>query len=262
MALRFRSTRSLLVPLTLGAVLSQSAWLSAQPADDAALNAQAEADAASAASQARINDVVDQTRDAAGRYAQTMAEIDSLNRYNEQLQEQVASQDAEIASIQAQLSEIEVTNREVLPLMERMVETLDRFVAADTPFLLEERRNRVAALRELMPRADVAISEKYRRILEAYQIELEYGSTLEAYEGVLSDGNGDRTVEFVRLGRVSLMYQTLDGTEAGYWNSETSSWVQDNSYVDNISDALSVALQEGAPDLLRVPVPAPQESAQ
>lgn len=262
MALRFRSTRSLLVPLTLGAVLCQSAWVNAQPADDAALNAQAEADAASAASQTRINDVVDQTRDAAGRYAQTMAEIDSLNRYNEQLQEQVASQEAEMASIQAQLSEIEVTNREVLPLMERMVETLEQFVAADTPFLLDERRNRVAALRELMPRADVAISEKYRRILEAYQIELEYGSTLEAYEGVLSDGNGDRTVEFVRLGRVSLMYQTLDGTEAGYWNAESGSWVQDNSYVDNISDALSVALQEGAPDLLRVPVPAPQESAQ
>lgn len=262
MAPRSRNTRFLLVPLTLGAVLCHSIQANAQPVDDAALDAQAAADAASAASQARINDVVDQTRDAAGRYAQTMAEVDSLNRYNAQLQAQVESQEAEMASIQAQLSEIEVTNREVLPLMQRMVETLERFVAADTPFLLDERRNRVQSLRELMPRADVAISEKYRRILEAYQIELEYGSTLEAYEGILNDGRGDRTVEFVRLGRVSLMYQTLDGTEAGYWNAATGSWVQDNSYADNISEALSVALQEGAPDLLRVPVPAPQESAQ
>ena len=68
-----------------------------------------------------------------------------------------------------------------------------------------------------MDRADVTISEKYRRILEAYQIELEYGRTLDAYEGRLGAGADARTVEFVRLGRVTLMYRTLDGSETGYW---------------------------------------------
>jgi hypothetical protein len=106
-----------------------------------------------------------------------------------------------------------------------------------------------------MQRADVAISEKYRRILEAYQIELEYGRTLEAYEGSL----GERTVTFVRLGRISLMYQTQDGQETGYWDAQKKNWVVDNSYGERVRAAIAVARKEGAPDLLQVPVPAPQE---
>jgi len=262
MVSKFRYSFLILAPLAMGMSLLPTAEVSAQVVGDATVSAQTEADQASAASQEQVNALVERAQDAAGKYGQTMAELDSLTRYNEQLQEQVTSQEAEMASIQNQLTEIEVTNREVLPLMERMVDYLESFVAADTPFLLDERTKRVAALRELMPRADVAISEKYRRILEAYQIELEYGSTLDSYEGVLSDANGERTVEFVRLGRVSLLYKTLDGGEAGYWNAENKGFVQDNTYVEAIEDALAVARQEGAPDLLRVPVPAPQESAQ
>ena len=226
---------------------------------DGAVNAQIQTDRAAATSQEQINQIVDRTQDAANRYAQAMAELESLNKYNEQQQKQVTAQEEEMASIQHQLSEIETTNREVLPLMERMVDTLEKFVAADTPFLKEERSIRVQTLKEIMGRADVAISEKYRRILEAYQIELEYGRTLEAYEGLLGEGADARTVLFVRLGRISLMYQTLDGGETGYWDGQQRAWVQDNSYADRIRHALGVARKEGAPDLLVVPVPAPQE---
>jgi hypothetical protein len=227
------------------------------PLSDDAAAAQQEVDQAAQASQERINASVDRATELGGQYAQTMAEVDSLNKYNEQLQEQISSQEAEMASIERQLSEIETTAREVLPLMERMVATLDQFVAADLPIWKDEREKRVADLKELMPRADVTMSEKYRRILEAYQIELDYGRTLTAYEGQLDDG---RTVQFVQLGRVSLLYQTIDGSETGYWDAQANQWVVANEYAENVRDALSVARQEGAPDLLRVPVPAPQEA--
>jgi hypothetical protein len=242
-----------LLPVVLVTVLPVS-QLSAQSLNGA-VNAQIQTDRAAATSQETINTIVDRTQDAANRYAQAMAELDSLNKYNEQLQKQVDAQEKEMASNQRQLSEIETTNREVLPLMERMIEILDQFVAADTPFLKEERTNRVETLKGIMQRADVAISEKYRRILEAYQIELEYGRTLEAYEGSL----GERTVTFVRLGRISLMYQTQDGQETGYWDAQKKNWVVDNSYGERVRAAIAVARKEGAPDLLQVPVPAPQE---
>jgi tetratricopeptide (TPR) repeat protein len=224
-----------------------------------AIQAQVQADQQAAQAQTELNQIRERTQDAAGRYAQAIADAESLERYNNQLAEQVASQEEEIASIERQLVEIETTNREVQPLMQQMVDTLEQFVALDVPFLLEERRNRVQGLKDIMGRADITISEKYRRILEAYQIELEYGRTLEAYEGRLGEGPDARTVEFVRLGRISLMYQTLDGSETGYWDHNQKQWVVDQSYAANVKEAIRVARRDGAPELLTVPVPAPQE---
>ncbi len=224
-----------------------------------ALTAQVQADRDAAQLQETLDALRDRTQDAQGRYAQALADAESLERYNNQLQEQVQSQEEEVASIERQLLEIEQTNREVQPLMQQMVDTLARFVELDVPFLLEERTARVQNLRNLMPRADVTISDKYRLILEAYQIELEYGHTLEAYEGRLTSGGTERTVEFAQLGRVSLMYRTLDGSETGYWDADKKEWVEDESYREAVEEAIRVAKRDGAPDLLTVPVPAPQE---
>ncbi|HEX7081330.1 MAG TPA: DUF3450 domain-containing protein [Gammaproteobacteria bacterium] len=227
---------------------------------DRVLTAQAEVDRAAAESQERIDSIRERTLDAASRYAQATAEAESLEKYNEQLAAQVQSQEEEIASIERQLLEIETTNREIQPLMEQMVAALEQFVALDVPFLLRERQARVQNLKNLLARADVPISEKYRLILEAYQIELEYGNTLEAYEGRLGDGPDARTVEFVKVGRVSLMYRTLDGSETGYWDARQREWVVDDSYAERVEQALRVANGDIAPELLIVPVPAPQEA--
>lgn len=226
---------------------------------ESAQKAQVATDQEAAKSQAALDEIKTRADDAASLYAQASADADSLTRYNDQLGEQVKSQADEIASIEKQLTDIETTNREVQPLMQQMVDTLGQFVALDVPFLAEERGNRVQSLKDMMARADVTISEKYRRILEAYQIELEYGRTLDAYEGRLGSGEDARTVEFVRLGRVSLMYRTIDGSETGYWDVSKKDWVVDASYKEAIEEALRVARQDGAPDLLIVPVPAPLE---
>jgi seryl-tRNA synthetase len=245
-----------LVVALLAAILAAPA--SAQL--DRALTQQTQTDQRAAQSQNTINQVRDQTVDSAGKYAQAVAEAESLERFNAQLNEQVKSQQDEIASIEKQLTDIETTNREVQPLMQQMVDTLEQFVKADVPFLIDERTGRVRRLKEIMDRADVTISEKYRQILEAYQIELDYGRTLDAYDGRLPGAGGAfRTVEFVRLGRISLMYRTLDGSETGYWDQGQKKWIPDSSYAEAIEQALRVARKNGAPELLTVPVPAPQE---
>ncbi|HET6630425.1 MAG TPA: DUF3450 domain-containing protein [Woeseiaceae bacterium] len=242
------ATVALLAAAVAGAQLQQT------------LQAQIEVDRAAAQSQQRVNQVRDQTLDAAADYAQAVTEAESYEQYNEQLEAQVQSQEDEIASIQRQLDDIETTNREVQPLMQKMVQALEQFIRLDVPFLIRERTERVNSLKEMMSRADVSISEKYRLIMEAYQIELEYGRTLEAYEGTLTAGDQTRTVHFVRLGRISLMYRTLDGSETGYWDAVQRQWVVDNSYAEAVDQAIRVANQEGAPELLTVPVPAPEEA--
>jgi hypothetical protein len=195
------------------------------------------------------------------KYNLLVAEAESMTNYSDQLQLQVKDQNDAIASYSQQLIDIEHTAREVMPMMQRMLDQIDRFVELDVPFLLDERRDRIQKLKDAMGKADVAISEKYRRIVEAYQIELDFGRTLESYEGKLQGDAGGRTVRFLRIGRVALLYQTLDGEETGYWDADKKAWVVDNHYREAMMAGVSVALKEGAPELIEAPVRAPTDSA-
>lgn len=209
--------------------------------------------------QTQIDEMYDQQLESADQYAVAIAEAEALEIFNDALREQVLEQRAEIRSLEEQLGKIEQTNRAVAPLMTQMLHTLERWVELDVPFLMDIRRGRVAELKAIMQRADVPNSEKYRKLLEAYLAELEYGRTFDSYDGLLGEGADARAVVFVRLGRVSLMYRTLDGSEVGYWNAATRNWNSDNSYSAAIEQALRVARKIGAAELVTVPVPAPQE---
>jgi hypothetical protein len=224
------------------------------------VQAQIAADKDAVESQKRINEVDDQTREMLQKYNLLVAEAGSMTNYSDQLQLQVKDQNDAIASYNQQLIDIEHTAREVMPMMQRMLDQIDRYVELDIPFLLEERRARVQKLKDVMGKADVAISEKYRRIVEAYQIELDFGRTLEAYDGVLTGDPTNRTVKFLRIGRVALLYQTLDGEETGYWDKDKKAWVVDNDYREAVRDGFEVALKMGAPELLVAPIPAPMDA--
>ena len=260
------ASRALAAALCLAAGLAPAARAQDEPKAappapslEPVVKEQVGADEAAVAAQERIDALSDETREMLLQYRQYLRETESLRQYREQLEAQVQSQVEEIAFVQQQLVEIETTAREVLPLMQKMLDTLERFVGLDLPFQLEERRKRVAGLRDAMARADVTISEKYRRIVEAYQIEADYGRTLEAYQGELGEGAQVRTVRFLRLGRVALLYQTLDGEETGYYDAEQQRWVVDDSYRSAVRHGFAVADKSSAPDLLQAPVPAPRE---
>lgn len=224
---------------------------------DSSLNLQQRIDADARQTQVAINQLDDEAEQLLTEYRVTTRETDSLKRYNRQLEKQIASQVAEMESIQRQLEQINDVSREVVPMMLRMIDTLEQFVELDLPFLLGERTRRVDDLRETMDRADVSTSEKYRRIVEAYQTEMEFGRTIEAYQGELALDGTNKVVDFLRVGRVALMYQTLDAGTTGYFDTATRSFVADNSYKTAVRDGLRIARKQTAPDLLIVPVAAP-----
>jgi DNA repair exonuclease SbcCD ATPase subunit len=241
-------------------------WLAAPPLAGAqtlqkALDVRTHANETSAASQDRINQVADQTDDLLRQYREELQQIEALRVYNAQLEKLLASQEEEAGSLREQIENVTVIGREVTPLMLRMVDSLEEFVALDVPFLLEERRERVAKLKALMDRADVTNAEKYRRILEAYQIENDFGRTIEAYRGSLEAAGATRTVDYLRVGRVALLYQTLDGNEIGTWNEAGGNWqTLDGNYRAAIRQGLRIARKQAAPDLLRLPVPAAEDA--
>jgi Protein of unknown function (DUF3450) len=215
------------------------------------------------ASQKRIDEISDDSEAMLIEYRSAMKQLDSLNIYNGQMRELIAGQDDELESLQRQVDGVELVSRAVAPLMTEMIAYLEAFVGLDVPFLMEERTRRVADLKAMMARADVTNSEKYRRIMEAYEIESEYGRTIEAYRGTVDTTGEPRTVDFLRVGRVALVYQTLDGTEAGAWNQREGRWDSLGSeYLTGIKQGLRVARKQSAPELIEIPVPLPEPAGE
>jgi hypothetical protein len=228
---------------------------------DNAITTNTSGNAGSLASQERINAIADDTEAMASSYRASLEQIESLRVYNNQLSKLIRAQEDELASLDEQVGEVTVIGREMTPLMLRMIDALEAFVDADVPMLLNERHERIAGLRELMDRADIADSEKYRRITEAYQIENEYGRTIEAYQDDIEINGETRTLEMLRIGRIALLYRTLDGSEAGAWDQRQHAWVElPSEYRDNIRKGVRIAHKQAAPDLIRLPVLAPEEA--
>jgi len=189
------------------------------------------------------------------RYARAMAEAAITTRYNAHLEQQIRSQEEEITAITEQIASLDATAAEVQPLLQRMFDELVQFVQNDVPFFKQERDERIQRLTELMANIEATPSEKFRRLIEAYQIEMEYGRSMTAYKETLADG---RAAEMARLGRVALMYRVIDTGEVGYWDRDAKQFVAAPESRGAIEEALSIAKEERAPDVIIVPVPAPQ----
>jgi hypothetical protein len=205
--------------------------------------------------QKKIDTISDETDSLAGQYRTVLKQIDSIRIYNQQMEALIASQREELVSLADQLDRVELVGRSVTPLMLMMIDAIDKFVELDIPFLMDERSGRIAELRGMMSRADLTNAEKYRQIMEAYQIENEYGRTIEAYRDGLMLDDRETTVDFLRFGRIALVYQSLDESKSGVWDQETRSWIPlDSDYRSAIRQGLRVARKASAPDLISLPL--------
>ncbi len=191
-------------------------------------------------------------------YKFTNSSLKSTKKYNEQLGKIVKSQEDEISSLDQQLVDIEETQKNIFPLMKDMIKSLRSLIEQDTPFLLEERMNRVSKLESSLDRADIQTHEKYRIILEAFKIEYDYAKSIESYQ----DKIDDKTYNFLRLGRTALYYQSLDLKDYGYFNKENMSWekITDMTSKSNIRKAIKIAKKQQNVSLLNLPFLAKKES--
>jgi uncharacterized protein DUF3450 len=206
-------------------------------------------------SQNKVDSLVDQTRDSAQEYRDAIRKSDSLATYNKQLAKLIKQQKVDLAAIQRQLDNVEETQRNIVPLMLKMIDTLDKFVSLDLPFLMQERQQRIAFLKEIMDRPDVTLPDKYRRIMEAYQIEMEYGRTIETYTDTVKMDGQEYTVDILRVGRLLMTFQTLDGNQSGLWDKESKSWKKlPSEYNRSINQGLQIAKKQAPPELIKLPV--------
>ena len=223
-----------------------------------AVNNQEQVDKNAAASQKKIDSITGNTQDMLNTYLSVTQQKDELSSYDEQLAQIVQAQTDQINSLTQQVSQVGGVRDSLLPLMLQMTDSLGQFIKLDLPYRQDDRLAKVAQLKALISNAGVPVTDKFQKLVQAYDDEIAAGRTVEAFRGQVSENGKSLTVNFLRVGHVLLAYQTLDKSETGYWDKQAHKWQVDNSYKGAVADALAVANKESAPNLMELPVPAPE----
>ncbi|CAM4249643.1 DUF3450 domain-containing protein [Vibrio neonatus] len=182
-------------------------------------------------------------------------EVHNLEVYHQHLNGLIASQTEELASYDSQISKIDDTRQSIVPLMYEMLAGLEGISANDRPIRTEARAKRLTSLQHMMTQADISDAEKYRRILEAYQIEMDYGTKMGAYTGAIQFAGKSMIVEQLYLGRISLVARSNDRQRYWAWDANQKVWLEQNSSVGHdIDKAFDIAAKQASPSLLELPV--------
>lgn len=140
------------------------------------------------------------------------------------------------------------------PFLDEAVDRLEAFVAGDLPFLPEERARRIAFLRESLGDPGISLSEKLRRILEAYVVEASYGDGTELGATTLElDGLAVQGTS-LRLGRLGMFFLSADGTIAARLDRESGWTPLPGDSMGDLARAIEMADRKRAHSLVALPV--------
>lgn len=211
-------------------------------------------------SQQKVDVIVRSAQERLIIYRSLIKQAEGLETYNEQLGVQLANQKNLLARLDASITQVALIERQMAPLITRMTESLKQFVARDLPFHAEERNERLAFLSDNQDAADISVAEKFRQVIEAYQIENEYGRKIDSYQDVVTIGDSEYEVDVVRIGRIALLCQSRDTRITGYWDNITRQWrlLDSAQYRSPVRYAIKMARKQLPIDLLVLPVNAPE----
>lgn len=250
-----------LVRASLVATVAASAFGGAAVAQlDQTLNVARQNTQEGAQTQRRIDQLDDQRTDIELEYRALLEQIESQRLFVEQQQVFIRSQENEVESLQSQIDRVDNIETDLAPMMREMVQNLEQFVNLDLPFRLEGQNGRLARIErlyELIDDPNVSPAERYRVILNAYDIEASYGRSLTAYdEEVLEDGVPVQ-VTVLQIGRVAMIRQYDDGRMTIRHNGSTEWETLSGSYEANVTRAIRIAQEVTTPSVFLAPLPGP-----
>lgn len=211
-----------------------------------------------AASQEKIDHISRETRELLEEYRRLRDGSEYQAAYTRELEELDRTQRDRVDDLRDQIERARITRQRIVPLMRSMADALQKFVVLDLPFHHEERISAVLRLQQRLNSPELPVSARFRLLLEAYQLEQDYGSHVEAWRGPLAWRGEELSVEYLRVGRVVFYFQSLDGENSGYWDRESRDWRPlDRDFNRPLARALRVARNLTAPELLQLPLPVP-----
>jgi len=211
-------------------------------------------------SQAKVDAIVDKSQARLVEYRALLKQIDGLKVYNNQLSTQIESQLQLIDKFESSTAQVAIIERQMLPLIIKMLDVIEQFVDLDMPFNEQERAERILFMKDNIERADVDISEKFRQILEVYQIEDEYGRKIDSYSDIISVDGQEYEVDVLRVGRIAMVAQTKDTKLSAVYDKSSGKWmVLDNgTYRNSIKKGIKMARKQATIDVLTLPISAPE----
>ena len=244
------------LPIALAALTALPVFLAAQTQGvDAVVKSSIEISKAGAASQQRIERLQSQTETSRSRYRALLLQLRDLNAYNNQKQRIITRQGELIDVLNKGIAEVAVIQRQLPPMMERMLLAVEQFIELDTPFYLDERRDRIEQVRANMLDPNVSSSERLRQVLEVYRIEVDYGKKIDWAEQSITVDGEELVVNVLRFGRVAYLAQTGDERRAFAWNQDLRRWEQIPArYRAAIRQALRMARKQASLDMVVLPV--------
>lgn len=211
-----------------------------------------------ASAQQQIDQLDDQTASLLNDYRANLKQLEAARRYNASLTRNIEAQERQLVRLREDIENVEGLQRAMQPLMEDMVGRFGELVDADLPFRATERAERAARLEGVLADPEMSAAQRYRLIVEAYQIEGEYGRTIGAYEGTVNYNGEELTGEFLQIGRIALMFKTPDDSTLLIYDQGAGDWTNLNrSYLQDVKYALRMAKEQTAPDIFFAPVKAP-----
>lgn len=221
-----------------------------------ALDASLAAQRAARESQQRIDKLDAETR--ALRDKRRAAEWHALQlaAYAEQLEQEALAAEQQRAGLQAELERVASTGTDLLPLTQRMLAELEAHVAGDLPFLQEIRRRRIDEARALLDDPQRGQAEKFRRVLDAWRSEVEYGYTIGAEDAATDCAGKPGAATLVRIGRVGLYCVAAEARAGARWDRAAKRWVplEDDDTVAEVARAAAMAREKEPAGLLVLPV--------
>lgn len=233
--------------------------IQAQSVDDV-INATTNIPPAAAAGQQQINQADDATNRLLDEFQVVAKQVEGLKVYNAQLQLQIDDQERQIRNLDRSIDEASTMGVQIAPVMVEMIESLKQFIELDLPFHLRERRASINRLEDNLGRSDITSAEKFRQILEVFKIETDYGLNIETYTDTIVLNGTELDVNIFRVGRVAMVYQTLDEAITGAWNNNSRAWetIESGDYRNSIAQGIAIAKKQAAIDILSLPIAAPQ----
>jgi hypothetical protein len=179
--------------------------------------------------------------------------VEVLRRQRAKVEAYLADQRADLAELQRREREFRRIRDELEPWLDQTRRRLAGFVAADLPFLAQERGERLARLADTLDDYDAGLPEKARQAFAALEIEARYGATVDARERELEIGGALLRARVLRLGRLALFALSPGGGRAWRWKPERG-FVLLDGWSRELERAAEIARRHRVASLVEVPV--------